>query len=210
MINVASEGKLILNKNCVLQNNICPDDYSSSNGSAVYSNGGTIEINGAKICNNKVLRESKSGGGIYLENGSFYMNSGTFEGNSVSADGNKVYGGAIALYSCNLIQIKDGTFTNNNVSATNTECYGGAIFISNAPTGTTISNCSFNQNKAYQKGSAIYIGGTTDGTVAISSCNFSDNSITNTDGTVSDISVGNSSCVVTVDNTTISEVWNQN
>ncbi len=115
LINVASEGKLILNKNCVLQNNICPDDYSSSNGSAVYSNGGTIEINGAKICNNKVLRESKSGGVIYLENGSFYMNSGTFEGNSVSADGNKVYGGAIALYSCNLIQIKDGTFTNNNV-----------------------------------------------------------------------------------------------
>lgn len=210
LINVASGGKLILNNNCVLQNNTCPDDFNSSNGSAVYSNGGTIEINGAKICNNKVLRESKSGGGIYLENGSFYMNSGTFEGNSVSADGNKAYGGAIALYSCNLIQIKDGTFTNNNVSATDTECYGGAIFISNAPTGTTISNCSFNQNKAYQKGAAIYFGGTTAGTVAISSCNFSDNSITNADGTVSDISVGNSSCVVTVDNTTISEVWNQN
>ncbi len=210
LINVASGGKLILNKNCVLQNNTCPDDYNSSNGSAVYSNGGTIKINGAKICNNKVLRESKSGGGIYLENGSFYMNSGTFEGNSVSADGNKAYGGAIALYSCNLIQIKDGTFTNNNVSATDTECYGGAIFISNAPTGTTISNCSFNQNKAYQKGAAIYIGGTATGTVAISSCDFSGNSITNPDGTVSDISVGNSSCVVTVDNTTISEVWNQN
>lgn len=210
LINVASGGKLILNKNCVLQNNTCPDDFNSSNGSAVYSNGGTIEINGAKICNNKVLRESKSGGGIYLENGSFYMNSGTFEGNSVSADGNKAYGGAIALYSCNLIQIKDGTFTNNNVSATDTECYGGAIFISNAPTGATISNCSFNQNKAYQKGAAIYIGGTTAGTVAISSCDFSGNSITNTAGTVSDISVGNSSCVVTVDNTTISEVWNQN
>lgn len=210
LINVASGGKLILNKNCVLQNNICPDDYNSSNGSAVYSNGGTIEINGAKICNNKVLRESKSGGGIYLENGSFYMNSGTFEGNSVSADGNKAYGGAIALYSCNLIQIKNGIFYKNVVSATNTECYGGAIFISDAPTETTISNCSFNQNAAYQKGAAIYIGGTATGTVAISSCDFSDNSITNTDGTVSDIFVGNSSCVVTVDNTTISEVWNQN
>lgn len=103
LINVASGGKLILNKNCVLQNNTCPDDFNSSNGSAVYSNGGTIEINGAKISNNKVLYKSKSGGGIYLENGSFYMNSGTFEGNSVSADGNKAYGGAIALYSCNLI-----------------------------------------------------------------------------------------------------------
>lgn len=210
LINVASGGKLILNKNCVLQNNTCPDDYNSSNGSAVYSKGGTIEINGAKISNNKVLYKSKSGGGIYLENGSFYMNSGTFEGNSVSANGNKAYGGAIALYSCGLIQIKEGTFTNNNVSATDTECYGGAIFISNAPTGTTISNCSFNQNKAYQKGAAIYIGGTATGTVAISSCDFSGNSITNTDGTDSDISVGNSSCVVTVDNTTISEVWNQN
>ena len=211
LINVASGGNLILNKNCVLQNNTCPDNYNSSNGSAVYSNGGTIEINGAKICNNKVLYKSKSGGGIYLENGSFYMNSGTFEGNSVSANGNKAYGGAIALYSCDLIQIKEGTFTNNNVSATDTECYGGAIFISNAPTGTTISNCIFNQNKAYQKGAAIYIGGTATGTVAISSCDFSGNSITNTtDGTVSDIFVGNSSCVVTVDNTTISEVWNQN
>jgi len=209
LINVASGGKLILNNNCVLQNNTCPDDYNSSNGSAVYSNGGTIEINGAKICNNKVLRESKSGGGIYLENGSFYMNSGTFEGNSVSADGNKAYGGAIALYSCNLIQIKDGTFTNNNVSATATECYGGAIFISDAPTGTTISNCSFNQNKAYQKGAAIYIGGTTAGTVAISSCNFSGNSITNTDGTVSDIFVGNSSCTVMVEENQISNAWSQ-
>lgn len=209
LINVASGGKLILNKNCVLQNNTCPDDYNSSNGSAVYSNGGTIKINGAKICNNKVLRESKSGGGIYLINGSFYMNSGTFEGNSVSADGNKVYGGAIALYSCDLIQINGGTFYKNVVSATDTECYGGAIFISNAPTGTTISNCSFNQNKAYQKGSAIYIGGTTAGTVAISSCDFSDNSITNTDGTVSDIFVGNPSCTVTVEENQISDAWSQ-
>lgn len=209
LINVDSGGKLILNKNCVLQNNICPDDYNSSNGSAVYSNGGTIEINGAKICNNKVLRESKSGGGIYLENGSFYMNSGTFEGNSVSADGNKAYGGAIALYSCNLIQIKDGTFYKNVVSATNTECYGGAIFISNAPTETTISNCIFNQNEAYQKGAAIYIGGTATGSVAISSCNFSDNSITNTDGTVSDIFVGNPSCTVTVEENKISDAWSQ-
>lgn len=210
LINVASGGKLILNNNCVLQNNTCPDDYNSSNGSAVYSDGGTIKINGAKICNNKVLRESKSGGGIYLENGSFYMNSGTFEGNSVSAaDGNKVYGGAIALYSCDLIQINGGTFYKNVVSATNTECYGGAIFISNAPTGTIISNCIFNQNKAYQKGAAIYFGGTTAGTVAISSCNFSDNSITNTDGTVSDIFVGNPSCTVTVEENQISDAWSQ-
>ena len=209
LINVASGGKLILNKNCVLQNNTCPDNYSSSNGSAVYSNGGTIEINGAKICNNKVLRESKSGGGIYLINGSFCMNSGTFEGNSVSATGNNVYGGAIALYSCDLIQINGGTFYKNVVSATNTECYGGAIFISNAPTETTISNCSFNQNKAYQKGAAIYFGGTTAGTVAISSCNFSGNSITNTDGTVSDIFVGNSSCTVTVEENQISDAWSQ-
>lgn len=209
LINVASGGKLILNKNCVLQNNTCPDNYSSSNGSAVYSNGGTIEINGAKICNNKVMRESKSGGGIYLINGSFCMNSGTFEVNSVSATGNNVYGGAIALYSCDLIQINGGTFYKNVVSATNTECYGGAIFISDAPTGTTISNCFFNQNEAYQKGAAIYFGGTTAGTVAISSCNFSGNSITNTDGTVSDIFVGNSSCTVTVEENQISDAWSQ-
>lgn len=178
LIYVSPNGTLVLNKNSVLQNNICIDNYNSSNGSAVYSAEGNIQIKGGEIKNNQILREGKYGGGIYLTNGTFEMTSGIFQENSTDSYG-KMYGGALYFSSCT-VNITGGTFYNNSVTSTNTECYGGAICINDSVTAASpvqISNCIFKSNSAYQRGGAIYICGTT--CININNCTFNDNSVTN-------------------------------
>ena len=191
LINVS--GTLVLNEKSVLQNNICIDDYNSSNGSAVYSDGGNIQIKGGEIKNNQILREKKYGGGIYLTNGTFEMTSGIFQGNSTDSSG-KMYGGALYFYSCTVVKITGGTFYNNSVTSTNTECCGGAIYIYDSVTAASpvqISNCTFNSNSAYQNGGAIYICGTT--CININNCTFNDNSVTNSTAYGGAIYVANTS-----------------
>lgn len=180
LINVT--GTLVLNEKSVLQNNVCYDNYDSSNGAAVYSSGGNIIINGGTIKDNQLLREGKSGGGIYLENGIFTMTSGSFINNNASTtNGNKIYGGALYVDN-SAVSIRNANFDGNSVSATNTECYGGAICIMNSGTESTpatISDCSFTNNSAYQRGGAIYVTGSeANGSVTIQNCTFNDNSAT--------------------------------
>ena len=201
LINVSSNGTLVLNENSVLQNNICIDHYNSSNGSAVYSAGGNIQIKGGEIKNNQILRKEKYGGGIYLTNGTFEMTSGIFQGNSTDSSG-KMFGGALYFSSCT-VNITGGTFYNNSVTSTITECYGGAIYINDSGTAASpvqISNCTFNSNSAYQRGGAIYIGGSTT-CIYINNCTFSGNSVTNSGADGGAIYVGN----IGGDSVTISE-----
>lgn len=216
LINVS--GTLVLNEKSVLQNNNCPDDYNSTNGSAVYSSGGNIQIHGGIIKNNSILRKEKSGGGIYLENGTFTMTKGNFIDNSAStSNGNNIYGGALYINSCT-VSISNANFVSNYVSASNTECYGGAIYIINSGTETSpvaITNCTFTNNKAYQKGAAIYTGGAS--YIEITSCNFTENTVTNTDSTTgtgtgeqSDVYIGNNSGWTKIDGTECSKAWNSN
>lgn len=208
LINVT--GTLVLNEKSVLQNNVCYDNYASSNGAAVYSVGGKIIIEGGTIQYNQILREEKSGGAIYLENGTFTITSGSFISNKVSADGNKIYGGALYIDS-SVVSIENASFDRNSVSATDTECYGGAIYIINSGTesaSATISNCSFTNNSAYQRGGAIYTSGAS--YIEINGCSFENNSITNSTGEGPDVSVGTTSCTTKIDGTQITGGWTSN
>ena len=174
LINVS--GTLVLNEKSVLQNSYIKN---STHGGAVYSSGGTIKVHGGVVQNNTIIVKSKYGGGIYLENGTFEMTSGTFQGNSGSVTSGYMYGGALYFDSCT-VNITGGTFINNSV-LDSTACYGGAIYISNSGNTSTpakISNCTFNSNSAYQRGGAIYIGGSTT-CIYINKCTFSGNSVTN-------------------------------
>ena len=181
LINVASGGTLVLNENSVLQNNLC----NGTQGGAVYSNGGTINIYGGYISSNTIddTNNARYGGGIYLKNGSFTMTSGKFSSNSISSNDSEksAYGGALALENCT-VNISGGEFTANFVKTNTTECYGGAIYILGSSSSTesnphSISNCTFTANSAYQRGAAIYGAGS--GYLNIKNCNFSNNTISN-------------------------------
>ena len=208
LINVT--GTLVLNEKSVLQNNVCYDNYNSSNGAAVYSSGGNIIINGGTIKDNQLLREKKSGGGIYLENGTFTMTSGSFINNNVSVtSGNQIYGGALYIDN-SVVSIENASFDRNSVSATDIQCYGGAIYIINSGTesaSATISNCSFTNNSAYQRGGAIYTSGSY---IEINGCFFENNSITNSTGEGPDVSVGNTSGSTKIDETQVTGGWTSN
>ena len=208
LINVT--GTLVLNEKSVLQNNVCYDNYNSSNGAAVYSSGGNIIINGGTIKDNQLLREKKSGGGIYLENGTFTMTSGSFINNNVSVtSGNQIYGGALYIDN-SVVSIENASFDRNSVSATDIQCYGGAIYIINSGTesaSATISNCSFTNNSAYQRGGAIYTSGSY---IEINGCSFKNNSITNSTGEGPDVSVGNTSGSTKIDGTQVTGGWTSN
>ena len=181
LINVASGGTLVLNENSVLQNNLC----NGTQGGAVYSNGGTINIYGGYISSNTIddTTNARYGGGIYLKNGSFTMTSGKFSSNSISStdSAKSAYGGALALENCT-VNISGGEFTANFVKTNTTECYGGAIYILGSSSSTesnphSISNCTFTANSAYQRGAAIYGAGS--GYLNIVNSNFSNNAISN-------------------------------
>ena len=166
MINVS--GSLVLNEKSVLQNSYIT---SGTHGGAVYSSGGTISINGGILRANQVA-VSKNGGAIYLKSGTFSMISGTFNGNSTYKEG-----GALYLESCSTVSITGGTFENNSV--TDSSGYGGAIYILPSATPSTIQNCTFKSNSAYQNGGAIYVTGSeANGSVTIQNCTFNDNSAT--------------------------------
>ena len=183
LIKVESGGTLVLNENSVLQNNLC----NGTQGGAVYSNGGTINIYGGYISSNTIAdtNNARYGGGIYLKNGSFTMTSGKFSSNSISSNDSEksAYGGALALENCTL-NISGGEFTANFVKTNTTECYGGAIYILGSSSSTesnphSISNCTFTANSAYQRGAAIYGAGS--GYLNIKNCYFSDNTISKDD-----------------------------
>ena len=204
LVNVS--GTLVLNEKSVLQNNNCPDNYNSTNGSAVYSSGGNIQIHGGIIQNNSVLRKEKCGGGIYLKNGTFNMTKGSFSNNSASTtNGNKIYGGALYIDSC-VVSIENANFSGNSVSATNTECYGGAIYIINSGNDTSpamIYNCTFTNNTAYQRGAAFYTGGTS--YIEINNCIFTGNTLSNVES--HDVYIGNTGGTTKINGSAMTEAW---
>lgn len=95
--------------------------------------------------------------------------------------GGSVLGGAI--YSEGTTTITNTSFMNNANTFENTsQGFGGAIYLSNDGN-ATISNCTFENNTTYQRGGAIYIGGSTSNTViTVSGSTFKNNIATNSTG----------------------------
>ena len=216
LIKVESGGTLVLNEKSTLQNNLC----CGSNGSAVYSKGGTIKIDGGVISSNQINDTSSAryGGGIYLDSGTFVMTSGEFSSNSISSDSTKkAYGGALALQDC-VVDISSGKFLGNvvNVDSTSTDCYGGAVYLYGKENeNVNIQNCEFTMNSVKNKGAALYLAGS--GNIEIFGCTFTSN-------TISDSSVGietggviykgvGATCTVSIEGSELTDtnVWyNQN
>lgn len=92
-----------------------------------------------------------------------------------------VIGGAI--YSEGTTTITNTSFMNNaNTLESTTNGCGGAIYLLNNGN-ATISNCTFENNTTYQRGGAIYIGGSTSNTViTVSGSTFKNNIATNSTG----------------------------
>ena len=112
-----------------------------------------------------------------------------------------VNGGAI--YSEGNTTIKNSTFNHNNYTYSNTtKGCGGAIYILNSNS-VSIEGCTFNNNQAYQRGGAIYVGGSANNEVQISNCTFSNNFVTNDTGRGGAICVSNSGGTVTFKNLTL-------
>ena len=232
-------GTLVLNEKSVLQNNNCKEAYGTS-GSAVYSNGGTIKVSGATINNNSNNYSDSYGGAIYIKNGTLNITSGLFENNSTYKNGGAIYvtegtvnitGGEFTNnivssgsyktengYGGSAIYIDSATTSISSVEFKNNITYDGVgtLLVTNIGdenTPATINNCTFNNNKAYQKGAAIYTGGAS--YIEITSCNFTENTVTNTDSTTgtgeqSDVYIGNYSGWTKIDGTEYSEAWSSN
>ena len=75
-------------------------------------------------------------------------------------------------------------------------------------TPATISDCSFTNNSAYQRGGAIYTGGAS--YIEINSCSFENNSITNSTGEGPDVYAGNTSGETSIDGTLVKDGWSNN
>lgn len=237
LINVS--GTLVLNEKSVLQNNNCQEAYGTS-GSAVYSNGGTIKVSGATINKNSNKYSSSYGGAIYIKNGTLNITSGLFENNSTYKNGGAIYvtGGTVNItggeftnnivssgsyktetgYGGGAIYIDSATTSISSVEFKNNITYDGVgtLLVTNIGdenTPATITNCTFTNNKAYQKGAAIYTGGAS--YIEITSCTFTENTVTNTDSTTgtgeqSDVYIGNNSGWTKIDGTEYSAAWNSN
>ena len=227
LVNVT--GTLVLNEKSVLQNNNCPDSFATS-GAAVYSSGGTLKVFGSTIKNNSNNHSSNFGGAIYIKNGTLNITSGTFEENKTNKNGGAIYvtEGTVNITGGNFINNKVSTGSNK----TETSYGGGAIYIDSAETsisaatfesnitedgvgtllitniGTETSpamiyNCTFTNNTAYQKGAAIYTGGTS--YIEINDCTFTGNTLS-IDGS-HDVYIGNTGGTTKINGSAMTGAW---
>ena len=119
-------------------------------GKGVLVSGGTFNMYGGKICNNKCAsRYQTSGAGVLVEKGTFNMHGGEISGNKVSSMGGAVssldtfnmyggsitgntadyFGGGVAVYR-GTFNMFDGTISGNKVTnATMTSHGGGGVWV---------------------------------------------------------------------------------
>ena len=119
-------------------------------GTGVLVSGGTFNMYGGKICNNKCAsRYQISGAGVSVEKGTFNMHGGEISGNKVSSMGGAVFsldtfnmyggsitgntadyfGGGVAVYG-GTFNMFDGTISGNKVTrATMTSHGGGGVWV---------------------------------------------------------------------------------
>ena len=114
-------------------------------GTGVLVSGGTFNMYGGKICNNKcAIRYRNSGAGVSVDKGTFNMHGGEISGNKVSSMGGAVssldtfnmyggsitgntadyFGGGVAVYE-GTFNMFDGTISGNKVTSATMEQHGG-------------------------------------------------------------------------------------
>lgn len=130
-----------LNIGTTIQNNISIND----SGGGIYLGAGTImNIDGAKIINNKAL--GGGGGGILARHATLTINSGEISGNEAKNGGAIFFGDLDGKLTLN-----DGLITNNKAVTTN----GGAI--STYGSIVDINGGEISKNSANNNGGAIYV-----------------------------------------------------
>lgn len=147
---------------------------SSTNGPAIYIDGGTVSLTGATIENN----EGSYGGAIRIASGNLTISNCYFSGNE-GLNGAVIY----ADYSSSIVSTNN-TFTNNS---TRTGGFGGAITIRYSSS-LTDTGSSFTSNTSEGKAGAIYVeqGQSNSGTseLLLDGTVFTDNQSDNTGGAI--------------------------
>lgn len=116
------------------------------NNKANISNGGAIwNSNELKLKNSTFEgNQSHNWGGAIVGEKSMTIENSTFNDNKASI------GGAVAMYQTTKLTVKDSSFTENSAIS------AGAIYMLNSTEESTISGCTFSDNRATNKGGAIW------------------------------------------------------
>jgi predicted outer membrane repeat protein len=175
----------------------------------VINGGRTLNLNALTIANGM---SSIGGGALYTEGGTINVNHSTFSGNSAACGpGCGNYGGAIANFG-GVLNVSNSTFSGNSADVAGGIYNGGSLTVSNSTFAgnssgdgggiytfggsATVSNSTFSGNSAFSGGG---ISSYSDGSLTVSNSTFSDNSATTYGG-----GIYNSDASVTVSNSTFS------
>jgi len=148
-----------INGECTVTGSTFTGNSASSNGGAIYHDGGGISlipvtISGSTFNDNTA---SSNGGAIYNTGGNCTVTGGTFNSNTAT-DGGAIYNNA------GVLNVTGGTFTGNTANG------GGAIY--EWLGSCTVTGSTFNSNTATLAAGAIQ----NDGTSNVTGCTFTGNS----------------------------------
>ncbi len=182
LIQVESGGNLFIEESVVLSGN-----YHSSNGGAVYNNGGNVKITGGLIENCKATNggavynkggslemtggtikncEATNGGAVYCEGGDFAMSGGLLGGSTLSdANSAKGSGGAVMLANgAHMTLSGEAVISYNSARENEGEGYGGGIAVGgyyadtvNVSPTLTMTGGTVQGNVAKQYGGGIFV-----------------------------------------------------
>ena len=181
----------ILGGNVYMEGGTVYNCTTDLDGGAVRMKEGSFKMTGARIyfCRTVDSVDSCNGGGIYVDEGTVELVDSKID-NCYSED----YGGAIYT--------ENASITLNNVIISGNKClnYGGGICIWD-DTDFTARNCHFVNNRAEERGGAVYVDDAPDNSQVIlfERCNFRDNEAGKDGGAmyVNDDSVGLSNVEMT-------------
>ena len=131
---------------------------NAASASGVLIGGGTFNMYGGKITENKLTEDGGLGGGVFVANqGSFHMSGGEISGNHAKEGGGVFVGGSYGYHGFS--DCSGGTFTMSGGKITGNSGTGGGVYVSNKGTFTVSGNVNITGNKAGDKTSNnVYLG----------------------------------------------------
>ena len=149
---------------------------ATTNGGAVYITGTGIYRDGDKGADNGSTfdaNEAASGGAVYV------YGAAELYGSSLKNNTTTGHGGAVTV--AGTLVVDSSEFIGNKTTGSSSN--GGAIYVSNSY--ATVSNTTFDGNKAGYRGGAIYATSTPEGKAVLTdNCTFKNNSAANNGGAV--------------------------